>query len=202
MIFAVMLLDKTRLCIPASWVCAINPVYAYNYGVNHNEKKRIFFSKDEKATPNFLLPIQSTFHADEDSCYLGKVKKAFGTMSECLSYYDVHRIILPAIYSNRRERQGECFRLASEEVVERENERSLEVKQKIKCELEPLRRAVCMLNRMVPECDLTQLDESGIISIGDDESENQVERMIETNPREFPGDIIAVTHNQVHNLYN
>lgn len=177
MFFAVILRDKTNLCVPASWVCAINPVYAYNYGVNHNEKKRIFFSGDDKTTPNFLLPLRTTFHFAEDSCYLGQIKKTFGTKAECLSYYHENRIILPAVYSNNREHQGNRSSLATEKEIDCENERLLQFKQEKKFELEPLRRAIRMLNTLVPKCDLTQSDECQTISISDDESDDHPERM-------------------------
>lgn len=148
------------------------------------KKKRIFFSKEEKTTPNFLLPIRSTFHADEDACYLGKIKLTFSTRSECSLYYDAGRIILPALYSNSRERQGECSSLATEEVIVSENERLLLVKQEIKIEMDPLRQAVRMLNTLVPMCDLTQSDENEIILISDDDSDIE--------PRTLPGEVMAI----------
>lgn len=174
MFFAVILEDKTRLCVQASWVCAINAVNAYNYGVNHNEKKRIFFSKDDTATPKFLLSVRSTFCADEESCYLGQIKHTFATKSECLSYFRDHLIVLPAVYSTHRERQGKRSLLASEEIVGIEDQRSLQVKREINDAVATLRKAVRLLNMLVPVCDLTLPDANASIIIDDDESDVQL----------------------------
>lgn len=175
----VILQDKTRLCVPVYWVFAINTVDAYRSGVNRNEKGRIFFSKDENATPNFLLPVRSKYCADKNSCYLGQILNVFGTKAECEMYLNKHRIILPPVYDEFRKQKGDRSTIANEQSVQQRNEQLVQVKQETERELEPLRKALRLLNALAPLCDLTKSDENNSIPISDDEPDDQPEEFNE-----------------------
>lgn len=179
MYFAVILQDKTKLCIPVYWVFAINTVDAYKNGVNRNEKRRIFHSKDENATPNFLLPVRYTYCADKNSCYLGRILSVFETKDECEIYINKHRNILPPVYNETRKKRGDQSTIANERIVQQRNEQLIQVKQETKRELEPLRRALRLLNAIAPQCDLTKPEGDDAIPISDDESDDQPEAVNE-----------------------
>lgn len=154
----VLIEDKTNLCIPASWVFCINLVNAYKSGVNRNEKKRIFFSKDWKCTPNFLLPLRTRFDPDENACYLAKIKNPFATVNEALEYTKKLRGGLPAVYNTMRIEMPPPFLNGEAQVAEeavRQNNVKIEIKAEVDNQLALLRRAVSKLNRLLPPIDLT-----------------------------------------------
>lgn len=86
MFFACSLLDKTKLCIPASWLQNIDIVRCFNNLHKRHEKKVIFYSKDELSVPNFLLPKRDSFDEHSDGCYDAYVLKAFETKHSCVEY--------------------------------------------------------------------------------------------------------------------
>lgn len=71
MFFAITLVDKTKLCIPAAWLQHINMVECFNNVFKRHEKRIIFFSVDEEKSPNFLLPISNAFDEKSEACYEG-----------------------------------------------------------------------------------------------------------------------------------
>lgn len=182
MFYVILLEDKTRLCIPASWVFAINVAKAFTHGFNRNEKKIIFFSNNGNETPNFLLPIKSTFDLNQNSCYRGYIKNVFGSKAECVAHYEKNknrRMLLPPIYSEIREVQAKVSDAESDSMVRAENENRWNIKIEIKKENEPLRRAIQILCASAPVFDLTNeqntvvMDSESVLILDDDINTNQ-----------------------------
>lgn len=153
MYFAVNLLDKTKLCIPASWLENINMVECFNNVFKRHEKRIVFFSSDECKEPKFCLPIASDFVENIDSCYYGYVLKAFENKELCIAYLNKRRGIAPPIYYPVR------ISPDNENILRNEITRQMEMdtKVQIKKEIDALR--VALLNgRSVQSIDLTESD--------------------------------------------
>lgn len=171
--------DKTNLCIPAAWVYCLDVVRAFNVGVNRNEKKRIFFSKNLKRTPNFLLPLRSSFEPNEDGCYLVKIKSTFYTMDGAQKCMGKLRGGLPAVYSEMRVEKPPSFLNGEAQITEevlRQNIVKTEIKTEVDNRLVPLRKAIVALNDALPPVDLT-ICESDVIILTDsgDDSDGENE---------------------------
>lgn len=160
MFYVVVLIeDHTHLCIPASWVFMIDIVKSQNYGLNCNKTKRIFFSKNSKKTPNFLLPLRSSFDPNEDACYLAKIKRTVSTMDEGLAHLQKRLGGIPPVYNEMRNRDQYSAIVDGENdlnhAIERQHEIKIEVKKELDKVLTPLRNTITKFNRMHPVCDLT-----------------------------------------------
>lgn len=152
MFFSVILLDKTKLCIPAGWLQHIDIVRCFNNVHKRHEKRVIFFSSDELRTPDFLLPISNAFNEDSDACYHAHVLKAFHSKEECLNDLKKRRALAPPAYFPTR---NSC---ASNVNADIDREMALDQKITIKKEVESLRKALLNNNRTSQSIDLTESD--------------------------------------------
>lgn len=152
MFFAALLLDKTKLCIPAAWRRDIDIVACFNNLHKRNEKRVIFYSNNELHTPDFLLPIRSEFDENSDACYHAYILKAFHSKDECIDYLLKRRTIEPTVYFPMRN--------SSAVNVTAEIERQMAIDQKvtIKMEVKSLRQALLNNNRTSQSIDLTESD--------------------------------------------
>lgn len=148
MFFGIILVDRTKLCIPASWLQRINIIDCINNLNKRNEKKVIFYSNDEAKSPDFSLPITSQFDACNDACYFAYVLKAFETREMCNDFLYKRRAIAPVFYGTN----NSVKKSTDEEVL-----RQMAVDQKclVKMEVNSLRQAI-LQNRMIQCIDLTE----------------------------------------------
>lgn len=153
MYFVVLLMDKTKLCIPAYWLQHINIVDCFNNLFKRNAKKVIFYSFDESKAPDFLVPILSEFDVNNDACYHGYVLKAFETKEICIDYLFKRRAITPVYYSHIPTPNP------IENHARNEISRQIAIDQKslVKKEIDSLRQAI-LQNRHRPSIDLTESD--------------------------------------------
>lgn len=153
MYFAVILVCKTKLCIPASWLRNINVVDCFNNLQKRSVKKVIFFSFDESKAPDFLLPIINDFDDKNDACYHAYVLKAFENKDECIEYLNKRRAITPVHYSQR------AVVPAKENALHDEITRQIAIDQKSleKKEINSMRQAI-LQNRGATSIDLTEDD--------------------------------------------
>lgn len=117
-----------RLVIPLKYILSLDIVQVYNRGISRTKKHIIYYSSDDTDEPNFHLPIQDEFNANEPACYYAHILNVFGKfeiemkhknnlMSHCYNrtYYFIDtkehalqyrtgRKILPAIYNSNAER--------------------------------------------------------------------------------------------------
>lgn len=164
MFFAITLVDKTKLRIPAAWLQHINMVECFNNVFKRHEKRIIFFSVDEEKSPNFLLPISNAFDEKSEACYEAFVMRAFETKQQCIDYLLKRRGILPPVYfpvakSNENTLQDQIHR-----------EMAIDTKILIKKEVESLRNVLLNTNK-VQSIDLTDSDAEDL--------QNGVDDMIE-----------------------
>lgn len=152
MFFSVILLDKTKLCIPAAWLQHIDIVRCFNNIHKRHEKKVIFYSSDELRTPDFLLPISDEFDENSDACYHAHVLKAFHSKEECLNHLHKRRAVAPPAYFPTR---SSC---ASNVNADIDREMALDQKITIKKEVGSLRQALLNNNRTSHSIDLTESD--------------------------------------------
>lgn len=149
MYFAITLVDKSKLCIPAAWLEHINMVECFNNVFKRHEKRVVFFSSDETKSPNFLLPIADKFDEKIDACYHAFVAKAFETKQLCIDYLLKRRGIVPPVY----------FPIAkpNENSSQIEREMAIDNKISIKKEVESLRKVLLNTNK-IRTIDLTDSD--------------------------------------------
>lgn len=153
MYFAVSLLNKTKLCIPIFWMQNINIVECFNNVFKRYEKRLVFYSKYERAEPNFSLPIISDFDENIDACYYGHVLKAFESKEKCMEYLNKRRAGAPPVYYPEQNATGDDNVLRSE--ISRQM--AMDSKIQIKKEVETLREAV-LNSRTAQSIDLTESD--------------------------------------------
>lgn len=152
MFFAVNLLDKTKLCIPAGWLQHIDIVACFNNLHKRYEKKVIFYSNDEHQSPDFLLPIRNEFSENFNACYYAYILKAFDSKESCIDYLYKRRSTVPPAYFPTQKSIGN--KLAAD--IEREM--AIEQKMNVKKEVESLRQALLNTNRTSHSIDLTESD--------------------------------------------
>lgn len=152
MFFAVILFDKTKLCIPAGWLQNIDIVRCFNNAHKRYEKKVIFYSSNEHRSPDFLLPIRNKFDENTDACYNAYVVKAFHSKESCIDHLHKRRAVIPPVYFPTRD--------ASVNNLNAEIDRQMAIDQKvmIKQEVESLRQALLNNNRTIHSVDLTESD--------------------------------------------
>lgn len=157
MFYSVVLIeDQTNLCIPAQWIFCLDIVKGQKYGLNHNEKKRVFFSKNLAVVPNFLLPLRRIFDPNENGCYLAKIKDVFYTIVDCKEAMKKYRGGLPVVYNTIRYPETSPLFLASENSVAQEFDRQQIIKVEVEKQVVLLRNQLCDLTE---ECiDLTMND--------------------------------------------
>lgn len=159
MFYSVVLIeDKTNLCVPASWIFLLDIVKGQKYGMNRNEKKRVFFSPNLATAPNFLLPLRKIFEANENGCYLAKIKDVFYTMDDCKKAMEKYRGGLPAVYNTMRYCETTPSFTIGEKSVRREMENQRDIKVEVAKQVSSLRRSVIMRNENSFVCDLTEDD--------------------------------------------
>lgn len=165
--------DKKNLCIPSSWVFNVDIVKSFNSGVNRNEKKRIFFSQHSERTPNFLLPLKSEYDANEDGCYLAKIKSAFRSIEEAKSKMEKSRSGMPMVYSKARIETPPCFFNDEAEIADEIIRRNA-VRMEIKSEMQG--KVADIDISAIPMIDLTSeiFDDAGSI-------ENDLVEMVNSN---------------------
>lgn len=187
MFFAITLCDKTKLCIPAAWLQYINIVDSFNNVFKRHEKKIVFYSSNQSAAPNFLLPIMEKFDENIDSCYYAYVIKAFESKEQCIEYLLKRRAIVPPIYFPTAK---DCDNNALNNQIEREI--AMDHKQSIKREVDSLRRVLLNTNK-IASIDLTDSDaedfQNGIdepVEIEEELSVLQEEDQTQSNPNDDP----------------
>lgn len=172
MFFAVNLIDKNKLCIPASWLENINMVDCFNNVFKRHEKRIIFFSSEDKE-PDFGLTIRNEFIETIDSCYYGYVLKAFENMELCITYLNKRRGMAPPIYYPVKRQNVDENALRNE--ISRQI--AMDTKFQIKKEVNALRDAV-LNGRFAQTVDLTESDtedfQHGIDEVNTIEDELQI----------------------------
>lgn len=159
----VLIESKEKLCVPTTWVFAVDRVKALNCGLNRNEKRRIFYSKNLKSTPNFLLPLRTDFDPDINSCYIGKIVKTFHTSDEAKAYISKLRGGLQPVYNDTLQENTPLFVAAEEEIAQ-----AIEKKTEIKSETEQLRAHIMTLTQQLPPVEITDgRDLSDVIILDD-----------------------------------
>lgn len=153
MYFAVNLIDKTKLCIPAAWLENINIVECFNNVFKRHEKRIIFFSSDECHEPKFTLPIKYDFIATTEACYYGFVLKAFENKEHCIEYLNKRRGAAPPVYFPTQN-LTKNVNILRNEITRLE---AMDTKLQIKKEIEQLRSTI-LNNQTVQSIDLTQSD--------------------------------------------
>lgn len=178
-----MLLDKTKVCIPASWLQNINIVDCFNNLFKRNEKKVVFFSFDESKAPDFSLPIFDKFDCENNACYQAFVLKAFDSKEKCIEYLNKRRAIEPVYYC-RITTSNSTINDLRDEIA---RQMAIDQKSLVKKVVNALRKVI-LHNRDTPSIDLTDSDiedfQHGLdepISIEDEYSMLQ-----EENNREIP----------------
>lgn len=142
--------DRTNLCIPAAWIYFLDVVQAFNESVNRNLKRRIFFSNDLNAVPNFLLPLRTEFAPNEDGCYLAKIKKTFWSFDVAKEHVKKIRGGLPAVYNEMR-KEGSLSFLNGEAQIAAEVSRQIpeiKIKTEYSNEIALLRKTIAELNKI------------------------------------------------------
>lgn len=132
--FVVLIEDQTKLCVPAAWICSLDIINGLKKGLNKNEKKRVFYSPDITATPNFLLPLHQIYNPNVCGCYLAKIKDIFATKDECEIAIGKYRGHLPPVYNKDRYRETTRAYIETEKVVAQHIDEEYTAKTKVKIE--------------------------------------------------------------------
>lgn len=146
------LLDKTKLCIRASWLKNIDIVVCFNNLHKRHQRKEIFYSHNEFQSPDFLLPIRNEFDKNSDACYYAYVLKAFESKQMCIDYLYERRSVEPSTYFPPRNST------ANDVTAEIERQMAIEQKVIVKREVESLRQVLLQNNRYSQTIDLTESD--------------------------------------------
>lgn len=76
---------KKHVVLHENWIFGVVESKLRNYGVNTNQNHLIFWSNCDNVTPdsshipNFTLTVQEEFLPSTDACYIGRIKRFFGT---------------------------------------------------------------------------------------------------------------------------
>lgn len=76
--------DFISKVIPEEHIQDLNECKTLNYGINCNQKYRIFWSplfvqtRDEIEAPDFNLPVRNVFDENIRACYIAKLVRFYG----------------------------------------------------------------------------------------------------------------------------
>lgn len=68
---------ESKFIIPVQWILGINIARVLNYGINKRKTYLMFYSLNEKKTPDFSLEIRSQ-QSNDDFCFYGCVIEGYG----------------------------------------------------------------------------------------------------------------------------